>query len=152
MAQAVKILLLCAKVKTEGNWGASPTVLKVGMSKWRITAPLNFVVVESAECESWIKFCFLKRLNQSWKRIHRFAKHKTCLLESMKVTRKCWTNLICQEVPKRRSLDGNLRFQYKPPLASIIFWIWGVLLWRFHYPTKFQSIRKSLRNLKQVCM
>ena len=45
MAQAVKILLLCAKVKTEGNWGASPTVLKVGMSKWRITAPLNFVVV-----------------------------------------------------------------------------------------------------------
>ena len=32
------------------------------------------------------KFCFLKLLNQSWKRIHRFAKRKRCLLESMKVT------------------------------------------------------------------
>lgn len=41
------------KVKTEGYWGASPTVLEAGMSKCKITAPLKFVAVKSTEYESW---------------------------------------------------------------------------------------------------
>ena len=84
MAQAVKMLLLCAKVKTEGFRGASPTVLKVGMSKWRITAPLNFVA--AAECESWIHYAF-------WNFSIKVGKAFIALVSTKQASLRVWKSL-----------------------------------------------------------